>query len=124
MYIERFLEKKIERYLDMPEMIAVFGPRQVGKTTLLFHLKENLERKGEKVIYFNLDRYDDLTYFSTQKELLNKIRFEIGDKGYVFIDEVQRLKEAGRFLKGLYDYRPPYKFIVTGSGSLELKAKI
>jgi len=30
----------------------------------------------------------------------------------------------GFFLKGLYDYLSPYKFIVTGSGSLELKQNI
>jgi predicted AAA+ superfamily ATPase len=42
----------------------------------------------------------------------------------VFIDEVQRKESAGLFLKGLYDMNLPYKFIVSGSGSLELKEKI
>ena len=43
---------------------------------------------------------------------------------YVFIDEIQRREDAGLFLKGLYDLNLPYKFIVSGSGSIELKEKI
>lgn len=50
---------------------------------------------------------------------------EFGDKsGYVCIDEIQQKENAGRFLKGLYDMELPYKFVVTGSGSLELKEKV
>jgi len=35
MYIKRDLEEKIEKYINNSEIIAIFGPRQVGKTTLL-----------------------------------------------------------------------------------------
>ena len=42
----------------------------------------------------------------------------------VFIDEIQRKENAGLFLKGLYDLGLSYKFVVSGSGSLELKEKI
>ena len=35
MYYKREIEEKIEQYLETPEIIAIFGPRQVGKTTLL-----------------------------------------------------------------------------------------
>mgnify|MGYP001077021025 CR=1 FL=1 len=88
-------------------------------------MKKDLERKGKKTLCFNLDRLEDLENFKTQKTLLEKIKFEFGDeKVYVFIDEIQRLSNAGFFLKGLYDYLSPYKFIVTGSGSLELRQNI
>jgi predicted AAA+ superfamily ATPase len=55
---------------------------------------------------------------------LSKIKLEIGDDGFVFIDEIQRKEDAGLFLKGIYDRNLKYKFIVSGSGSLELKEKI
>lgn len=42
----------------------------------------------------------------------------------MFIDEIQRKENAGLFLKGIYDTNLPYKFIISGSGSLELKEKI
>ena len=35
MYIKRNLEDKIIRYLEVPEIIAVVGSRQCGKTTML-----------------------------------------------------------------------------------------
>ena len=42
----------------------------------------------------------------------------------MFIDEIQRKENAGLFLKGIFDMNTPYKFIISGSGSLELKARI
>jgi predicted AAA+ superfamily ATPase len=43
---------------------------------------------------------------------------------YVAIDEIQRKQDAGRFMKGLNDMGLPYKFILSGSGSLELREQI
>ena len=38
MYIKRKLERTISRYIDSREIIAVVGPRQAGKTTLIQHI--------------------------------------------------------------------------------------
>jgi len=125
MFIQRKLLSQLRSHLSQKEISLILGPRQSGKTTLIFKFKEELEKKGEKTIYFNLDRLEDFEVFQTQKTLLERIKFEFGKKKvFVFIDEIQRLKNAGVFLKGLYDYLSPYKFIVTGSGSLELKENI
>jgi len=37
-YVKRKLESTILKYLKTPEIIAVIGPRQSGKTTMLFRL--------------------------------------------------------------------------------------
>lgn len=42
MYISRKLEYKIYHYLHSPEIIAIVGPRQSGKTTLLQHIAQKL----------------------------------------------------------------------------------
>ncbi|MCG2692536.1 ATP-binding protein, partial [Candidatus Parcubacteria bacterium] len=56
---------------------------------------------------------------------IKKLELELGkNKSYVFIDEIQRKKDAGIFLKGIYDLNLPYKFIISGSGSVELKEKV
>lgn len=69
--------------------------------------------------------YDYKKVNFTQAKLLEKIRSELGTgPGYVFIDEIQKKENAGIFLKGIYDMHSTYKFIVTGSGSIELKEKI
>lgn len=123
--IKRQIYQKLVDHLDNPEITILVGSRQAGKTTLMSLLKNDLQAKGEEVVSFNLEREEDLPFFKNQLALIDKIRLKFGDKkGYVFIDEIQRLENAGLFLKGVYDRNLPYKFIVTGSGSLELKEKI
>ncbi len=122
--IRRKLLKEIEEHLTKREISLIIGPRQVGKTTLMKILINKLKKNGERVIYLSLDFEMDKKYFVSQQKLLQKIELEIGKEGYVFIDEIQRKEDAGLFLKALYDMELPYKFIVSGSGSLELKEKI
>ena len=88
-------------------------------------LKDELSVRGQETVSFNLEREEDQPFFKTQMSLVERLNLQFGDKkGYVFIDEVQRLENAGLFLKGVYDRNLQYKFVVTGSGSLELKEKI
>ena len=110
--------------LKNKEITILTGARQSGKTTLLKVLESELKAAGGKTLFLNLDIEADNIHFKSQEGLLRKIRLEIGNNGYVFIDEIQRKENAGIFLKGLYDQNLPYKFIVSGSGSLELKEKI
>lgn len=123
--IQRTLFEELKAHLPKKEISFIVGPRQAGKTTLMLILKEYLEKRNDKTVFFNLDIETDKEYFSSQLDLINKIKLELGEKkGFVFIDEVQRKENAGIFLKGIYDMNLPYKFIVSGSGSVELKEKI
>ena len=46
MYIQRDLEERVGRYLlKGPEFIAVTGPRQAGKTTLVEHVLAGIGKK-------------------------------------------------------------------------------
>jgi len=123
--IKRLLLNDLKSHLAKMEFSLIIGPRQSGKTTLMLLLKEYLLEKGKKVVFLNMDVESDRIHFLSQDKLINKIRLELGSgKGFVFIDEIQRKENAGLFLKGIYDIGLPYKFIVSGSGSLELKEKI
>lgn len=123
--IRRRLFGELKDHLDKKEISFIVGPRQAGKTTLMLLLKEQLESQGKKTLFLNLDIESDKQFFVSQAQLLRKIVLEIGEKeGYVFIDEIQRKEDAGLFLKGLYDMNLPYKLIVSGSGSVELKERI
>ena len=123
--IERKLFSGLVSHLPQKEISIIIGPRQSGKTTLMDMLREHLDKKGERTLYLNLDIEWDRPHFESQSALLRKIELELGkERSYVFIDEIQRKENAGLFLKGLFDLKLPYKFIVSGSGSLELKEKI
>jgi predicted AAA+ superfamily ATPase len=123
--IKRKLFPELVEHLSKKEMSLIIGPRQAGKTTLMEMLKAHLENRGERTLFLNLDIDWDRPHFESQATLIRKIELELGlQRGYVFIDEIQRKDDAGLFLKGLFDLKLPYKFILSGSGSLELKQKI
>ena len=44
-YIKRDIENELVKWLDGREIIAIRGPRQCGKTTLLIQLKKLLKEK-------------------------------------------------------------------------------
>ena len=123
--IKRKIFPKLEEHLKSDQMTILIGPRQVGKTYLMDTLRKKLEAEGKKTVWLNLDNEEDKQRFSSQAVLIAYIELVVGkEKGYIFIDEIQRKEDAGIFLKGIFDMHLPHKFIVSGSGSLELKAKI
>ena len=125
LFIKRGILEDLRRDLGKREISFLIGPRQSGKTTLMKVLQEELQKKGEKTLFLSLDFEYDREYFLSQQNLIKKIELELGrEKGVVFIDEIQRKENAGLFLKGIHDLGLPYKFIVSGSGSVDLKAKI
>lgn len=123
--IKRKLLVDLKNHLKTKEISLITGPRQSGKTTIMKELQLCLDKEGESTLFLNLDFELDRVHFASQEALLNKLKLEFGKKrGYVFIDEMQRKDDAGLFLKGIYDFETGHKFIVSGSGSLELKEKI
>ncbi|MDP2925582.1 MAG: ATP-binding protein [Nanoarchaeota archaeon] len=113
MYIERFLERKIEKYLHRKEIIAIIGARQCGKTTLMEHVFKKL--KNAKFISFE-DR-DILELFI--KDINSFVDLYAKDLNYLFIDEFQYAKDGGKQLKYIYDnYK--IKIFISGSSSSEL----
>jgi len=125
MEIKRTLYQSVRAHLNKPEITLLIGPRQAGKTTLLREIAGDLIRDGERCFFFNLDIDVDAQYFQSQQRFVERVVALAGpQKAYIFIDEVQRIENAGLFLKGVFDRRLPYKWVATGSGSLELKEKI
>ncbi|MBI4999200.1 ATP-binding protein [Candidatus Gottesmanbacteria bacterium] len=124
-FILRLVYFQLSRHLDKPEISLLLGPRQAGKTTLLERLQETLKQKNQQTVFLNLDVIEDRQFFTSQHTLLDFIEKKAGKrKAYVFIDEISRLENAGLFLKGLYDLQSNHKFVVTGSGSLELRENV
>ncbi len=119
MLIPRFYEKEINRYLQPNKVVAIFGPRRVGKTTLV----ESFLKKT-KFKY----RYDSGENIRVQ-EVLSSSNF---DKifeyscGYdlIVIDEAQRIPNVGLGLKILVDHVKGIRILTTGSSSFDLSGQI
>lgn len=119
--IDRAITQQIEKYLDdKRKIIIIYGPRQVGKTTLVNAILD--KSKINKTVRINADdiRYAEL--LSTRD--LDQLRGLVGDADLLFIDEAQRVPDIGINLKLLYDGMPQLKIIVTGSSSFELANSI
>ncbi len=125
MQIARTQFEAIRAHLSEPEITLITGPRQSGKTTICRQLESVLAEEGMPSVYFNLDIEADYQVFETQDQFLFTLQNRFGtQRSVVFIDEFQRKENGGLFLKGLYDMALPYKFVVTGSGSIELKEQV
>lgn len=125
MLIKRTIFPALLNHLDRKEMTVLIGPRQVGKTYLMQSLQKHLQAEDKQTVFLNLDVENDANFFQSQQILIDYLKLQLGKaKAFVFIDEIQRKENAGLFLKGIYDMNLPYKFIVSGSGSLDIKAKV
>jgi len=106
--IKRDIFQSLKEHLSKKEISLIVGPRQAGKTTLMLMLREYLQKHKQNTLFLNLDFESDKQFFLSQRNLIAKIKLEMGKaKGYVFIDEIQRKENAGIFLKGLYDLKLP-----------------
>lgn len=92
-------------------VVALLGPRQVGKTTLARDLAEHWQGPMAR---FDLERPSDLARLQEPELALEPLR------GLVVIDEIQRRPELFSVLRVLAD-RPsrPARFLVLGSASPE-----
>ncbi|MGC8812736.1 MAG: ATP-binding protein [Candidatus Aenigmatarchaeota archaeon] len=118
-YYPRKIEQQLEKWIEKKEVILVRGPRQSGKTTLLLHLKDKHNGK-----YVTLEDEEILkTFENAPKEFAS--RFIEKERNFLFIDEVQYCKKAGKIIKLLYDlFSEKLKLVVTGSGSFDIKVEV
>jgi len=126
-YLQRTLFDEVKKWMTRREIIAIKGPRQSGKTTLLEMLKEWLEEKGigeGNIIYLSFEDREILEKFILDAKEFIGSYVEIKDERYyVLIDEIHYCKDAGQKLKLLYDTLRNVKFVITGSSSLEITSE-
>ena len=114
--IKRIIQNTIVEKIKTGKVIIIFGPRQVGKTTLL----ENLFDKNE-TIWINGDNIEDRKRLSYESE--TRFRAYFDPTKILIIDEAQRIKNIGLNLKIIHD-QLKMKIIATGSSSFDLSNKI
>ena len=129
--INRKAISSIAKFLDDDEIIVLHGARQVGKTSIikiLISVISKLKIPESNIVYFDLEDFNlvELCNKGVEKviDYLTGINCDFNKKIYLFIDEIQYLKNPSSFLKLFYDrYKTKVKIIVTGSSSFGIKSK-
>jgi len=112
--INRTLRKTIEINQKSGFINLIYGPRRVGKTTLLHQIIDGLD----KTVWFNGDTEETREVLSSTNS--QKLSTLVKPYDVIVIDEAQRINNIGLSLKILIDLFPDKKFFVTGSSSLSL----
>lgn len=118
--IKRNIEIKIVKDFNRKKIITLLGPRQVGKTTLLEQIVEEIGNKD--ILTLNCDDEDDRTLLQGRSS--TELKNLICKHTLVIIDEAQRVEDIGLTLKKIGDLKTATNIIVTGSSSLGLGDKI
>ena len=97
----------------------LIGPRQAGKSTLLW----SLLRDASSLLYLDCEEPLIRAWCRSPTLFCAEARDWLPPGGALFLEEAQWLEEAGLFLKGLVDQAPGWSVFATGSSSFHLLAR-
>lgn len=98
-------------------LVAIKGPKGVGKTTLILqHIKETFT-DVTKALYVSLD---NIWFMSHTLSELVEYHYSHGGT-HIFVDEVHKYSNWAQEVKNIYDSYPDFHVVVTGSSLLQLE---
>ncbi|WP_164130892.1 ATP-binding protein [Sharpea azabuensis] len=125
---EKYL-RKIRGFYHDTEMIKVItGVRRCGKSTLLKMIAEELLQVGikeENIIFINLDKrpYSRVGHPEVLEEIIDEKTQYINGTKYLFIDEVQNVKDFERVINSFRE-EGDFSIFITGSNSYLLSGDL
>ena len=125
--IPRILQKRIKTLLSSSgakKILLLFGPRQVGKTTLLRSLAEERVQSApaSPFLWLNADEPDIRSLLeNATSTALKKL---CASHQIVIIDEAQRVPGIGLTLKLMADTMQDVQIIATGSSAFDLAGQV
>lgn len=120
MYIKRLISEQIKaKILKSSKIVVMYGARQVGKTTLVNHLVDELSLKALRI-----DAEDSRYTEVLSAKNVGQLKSLIAGYQLIVIDEAQQIPDIGTTLKLIHDHISEVKVIATGSSSFDLSNKI
>lgn len=126
--IERKVFKQLLSQRMTKKIVILIGARQVGKTTLLKALYDELSKDFD-ALFLDLDIFSNYEKISSIENLINYLKlngYKLNQKNkfYLFLDEFQRYKDLSVVMKNVYDNYSNIKIYASGSSSLSIKSNI
>ena len=119
---KRLLFHTIKKYINHKNALVITGMRQVGKTTIM---KQLFEEVNSPKLWFDFDNpldmllFEDIDYNNIYYKLEKNAK-STNKRLYIFIDEIQNLPEITKIIKYHIDHYN-VKYIVTESSNYYLK---
>ena len=117
--IQRALQPILQNALFNNKVVVLYGPRRVGKTTLVRQILANNAHVPSR--YVNCDLPDQRVDLRPD---LGALRAFLSTNTLVVLDEAQRVPDIGLVLKIMADEFPQHQIIATGSSSFELAGQV
>lgn len=118
MFLPR-IYSNLEQYIEPGKVLVIYGPRRVGKTTIIEQYLKNSKWK------YKLDSGDNIrTQHTLSSQDFSQILPYAQGYDLLVIDEAQNIPNVGMALKILVDQAPRLRIIATGSSSFELAGQI
>ncbi len=118
----RTIKKHIQNDLFKGKIIIIYGPRQVGKTTLVKEIIDEAKLETSDILYLSCDIPSRKSLISMPEPEI--IKQNIGNVKLLVLDEAQQIENLGLILKVLHDAYPEIQIIATGSSSFDIANKI
>lgn len=122
MIIVREAYRLIKQKLQKNKVLLLYGPRRVGKTTLLNELAGDIETAGERCKFVSGEN------LIVQKEISSRsiagLKGFAGKADVLIVDEAQKVPDIGLNLKLIVDHIPDIKVIASGSASFALAREV
>lgn len=120
MYIQRLISDQIKsKILQSSKIVVMYGARQVGKTTLVNHLVDELPLR-----VLRIDAEDARYTEVLSSRNVERLKALLAGYQLVVIDEAQQIPEIGTTLKLIHDHIPDVRLIATGSSSFDLSNRV
>ncbi|MCZ2123409.1 MAG: AAA family ATPase [Anaerolineales bacterium] len=109
----------LENHVQAGKALLIYGPRRVGKTTLLQTFLKTTKLK------YKLDSGDNIrTQQVLSSQDFEQILAYVEGYDLLAIDEAQNIPNVGIGIKIVVDQRPDIRVILTGSSSFELAGQV
>jgi uncharacterized protein len=119
---------KLLAYKDKDLIKVVSGLRRSGKSTLLELYRQTLLQRGveaRQIVFLNFEEFELRKFLNDLDALYTHIisQLDLSEPCYVFLDEVQNVKEFERLVDGLF-VKPNVDVYITGSNAFLLSGEL
>ena len=125
-YRKQYMQQ-LQSLKDQNVIKVISGVRRCGKSTLLMMFAEELNRNGvqkEQIQFYNFEDLDTLALGDIYQIHAHIKDLLVEDKqNYIFLDEIQNIKEFQRLVDSLY-IKPNVDIYITGSNAYMLSGEL